>query len=68
MHFGPGRTLFRKRKSRGVAGQDETVLDWFKIQTGSLGVAVPTDHKFATRKSLSIADLKGEPRNVPSGA
>ncbi|CAN7349384.1 LysR substrate-binding domain-containing protein [Variovorax sp. LjRoot178] len=61
MHFGPGRTMFRKRKSDGVAGQDETVLDWFKIQTGSLGVAVPTDHKFANRKSLSIADLKGEP-------
>jgi DNA-binding transcriptional LysR family regulator len=61
MHFGPGRTLFRKRKNDGVAGQDETVLDWFKIQTGSLSVAVPTDHKFAARKSLSITDLNGEP-------
>ncbi|HYF20932.1 MAG TPA: LysR family substrate-binding domain-containing protein, partial [Ramlibacter sp.] len=61
MHFGPGRTMFRKRKSESVAGQDETVLDWFKIQTGSLGVAVPVDHRFASRKSLSIADLKDQP-------
>lgn len=60
MHFGPGRTFFRKRKNDGVAGQDETVLEWFKIQTGSLGVAVPIDHRFAQRKSLGIDDLNGE--------
>lgn len=61
MHFGPGHALVRQRKDGGVAGQDETVLDMFKIQSGSLGVAVPTEHKFAKKKSLTIADLKGEP-------
>jgi DNA-binding transcriptional LysR family regulator len=58
MHFGPGRALVRKRKSTpGVAGQDETVLDWIKIQNGSLGVAVPVDHRLAKRKSVTFADL-----------
>jgi len=61
MHFGPGRALARKRHSAGVAGQDETVLDWFRIQTGGLGVAVPNDHRLARKKSVTIADLAGEP-------
>lgn len=61
MHFGPGRALLRKRKNGGVAGQDETVLDWIRIQTGSLGVAVPVGHRLAKKKSVSIADLAGEP-------
>jgi DNA-binding transcriptional LysR family regulator len=61
MHFGPTYSLQRKQRADGVSGQDEAVLDWHEIQTGGLGVAVPTDHRFAKRQSLSIAELKGEP-------
>lgn len=60
MHFGPGRALSRKRPSTGVAAQDEAVLDWVKIQTGALGVAVPNDHRLARRKSVTLADLAKE--------
>lgn len=60
MHLGPGRAASQVR--RGGAGNDnsQTVLDWYRIQTGGLGVAVPNDHPLANRKSLSIADLAGE--------
>lgn len=62
MHFGPGRALLRKRKNApSVAGQDETVLDWMKIQSGSLGVAVPVDHHLAKKKSVTFTDLIHEP-------
>lgn len=60
MHFGPGRALSRKRTGAGVAAQDEVVLDWFKIQTGALGVAVPKDHSLAQHTSLTLADLAHE--------
>jgi DNA-binding transcriptional LysR family regulator len=60
MHFGPGRALLRKRRGEHVEGQDETVLDWYRIQTGGLGVAVANDHPLAKRKSLTLADLAGE--------
>lgn len=60
MHFGPGRTLSRKRPSSSAAALDEAVLEWFKIQTGSLGVAVPNDHRLARRKSVTLADLAKE--------
>jgi len=61
MHFGPGRALLRKRRGEGETAQDDTVLDWVRIQTGGLGVAVPKDHRLAQRKSLTLADLAGEP-------
>jgi DNA-binding transcriptional LysR family regulator len=60
MHFGPGRALLRKRRGEHVQGQDETVLDWHRIQTGGLGVAVANDHPLAKRKSVTLADLAGE--------
>ena len=60
MHFGPGRALLRKRRGEGETAQDDTVLDWFRIQTGGLGVAVPNDHRLAKRKSLTLGDLAGE--------
>ena len=61
MHFGPGRALLRKRRGEGETAQDDTVLDWVRIQTGGLGVAVPKEHRLANRKSLALADLAGEP-------
>jgi DNA-binding transcriptional LysR family regulator len=60
MHFGPGRALLRKKRAAGAEGPDDIVLDWIRVQTGGLGIAVPSDHRFAQRKSLTIADLAGE--------
>ena len=60
MHFGPGRVKVRKGPGSTMLSQDETVLDWFHIQTGSLGAALPNDHRLAQRKSVTLADLAGE--------
>jgi len=60
MHFGPGRALLRKKRTAGSEGPADIVLDWVRIQNGGLGIAVPADHRFAQRKSLTIADLAGE--------
>jgi DNA-binding transcriptional LysR family regulator len=60
MHFGPGRASLRKRRGEDGQGQDDTVLDWFRIQTGSLAVAVANDHPLAKKKSATIADLASE--------
>jgi len=60
MHFGPGRALLGKRRGSAETGQDETVLDWIRIQTGGLAVAVPNDHRLAKLKSVKLADLTEE--------
>ncbi|MBU3738134.1 MAG: LysR family transcriptional regulator [Rhodoferax sp.] len=60
MHFGPGRTMLRKRRGELVQGTNETVLDWIRIQAGGLGVAMANDHALAKRKSVTLADLAGE--------
>jgi DNA-binding transcriptional LysR family regulator len=60
MHFGPRSTLLRKKRGDNVLAQDETVLDWFRIQTGSLGVVMPRDHPLAGSKSLTLGELAAE--------
>jgi DNA-binding transcriptional LysR family regulator len=60
MHFGPGRVLSRKKPNISVAAQDEAVLDWFKIQTGSLGVAMTNDHPLAKNTLLTLEHLAAE--------
>ena len=61
MHFAPGKVKMRKGgPGVGMVLQDETVLEWFRIQTGVLGAAFPTDHRLAQRKSVTLADLAGE--------
>lgn len=60
MHLGPGRALQRMRGGTHLQKHDETVLDWFRIQTGGLGVAMANDHPLAKRKSATIADLANE--------
>jgi DNA-binding transcriptional LysR family regulator len=60
MHFGPKPPLLRKNRGDGVMAQDETVLDWLKIQTGGLGAVVPSDHRLAGRQSVTLAELAGE--------
>lgn len=60
MHFGPKPELLRKKRGAGGLSQDETVLDWFRIQTGGLGVVMPNDHRLARRKSVNLAELAPE--------
>jgi DNA-binding transcriptional LysR family regulator len=60
MHFGPRPALLRKRRSDGMQAQDDTVLDWFRIQNGSLGAVVPNDHWLAGRKSVTLEELAQE--------
>ena len=60
MHFGPRPALLRKQRSSGAVTRDETVLDWLRIESGGLGVAFPVDHRFARRKSVSLAELASE--------
>lgn len=60
MHFGPGRTVARKHRDGEESTQDETLLDWFRIQSGGLGVAMSQDNPLARRASLTLADLAHE--------
>src|SRR5437762_2985482 len=60
MHFGPRSDVARRKKSGIAQAQDETVLDRFRIQSGGLGVVVPSDHPLARRKSVSLAELASE--------
>ncbi len=60
MHFGPHPVLLRKKRSEAAPGQDQTILDWFEIQTGGLGAIVPNDHRLAKKKSVSLAELAQE--------
>lgn len=69
MHFGPNSEVLPSKRSRSsLNGQAGAVLDWLPIQTGKLGVVVPSDHRLARRKSVHLADLIGEPFiSVPRG-
>lgn len=60
MHIGPKPVPQRRMRADGVLAQDETVLDWTCIQTGTLGVIVPRDHPFASRKSVGLDELAKE--------
>jgi DNA-binding transcriptional LysR family regulator len=68
MHLGPRAAVLRKRRSGDALAQDEIVLDWFRIQNFGLGVALPSDHPLARRKSLELADLATEQFIVVPGA
>jgi DNA-binding transcriptional LysR family regulator len=60
MHLGPNPRQTRKRRTEVVPNRDGAVLDFVRIQTGGLGVAVPTDHRFAAKKSIALEDLAEE--------
>ncbi|CAG9232845.1 LysR family transcriptional regulator [Paraburkholderia sabiae] len=60
MHFGPSPILTCGKRGDSVFAQDQTILEWIRIQTGELGVVVPADHPFATRQSVALAELGGE--------
>jgi DNA-binding transcriptional LysR family regulator len=60
MHVGANPSSTRKRRTEVIAERDGTVLDSVRIQTNSLGVAVPTDHRLAAKKSVILEDLAEE--------
>jgi DNA-binding transcriptional LysR family regulator len=62
MHFGPRSSILRRRRKDGpqTQDQDHADLDWLRIQTGGLGVAMPNDHPLAKRKSVTLAELGDE--------
>ncbi|HSV83092.1 MAG TPA: LysR substrate-binding domain-containing protein [Ramlibacter sp.] len=68
MHFGPRAAVLRKQRSGDATAQDEAVLDWFRIQNCGLGVALPSDHPLARRKSIELAELASEQFIVVPGS
>jgi DNA-binding transcriptional LysR family regulator len=60
MHFGPNQGLFGKQRTEGNPAWDETALDFVHIQTGSIGVAMPLEHRFANREFVTLEDLADE--------
>lgn len=68
MHFGPRADVLRKQRKGGALAQDQTVLDWFRIQNCGLGVAFTSDHRLAHRKSINLAELAAEQFIVVPGA
>lgn len=68
MHFGPRAAVLRKQRSAETLAQDQTVLDWFRIQNCGLGVALPSDHRLARRKSIGLAELASEQFIVVPGS
>ncbi len=67
MHLGPRAAVLRKKRSATLA-PDEAMLDWFRIQTCGLGVAVPSDHRLARRKSVALEELAEEQFIVVPGS
>lgn len=59
MHFGPSPHPGKRRTEINME-REGIVLDSICIQTGSLGVAVPNDHRLAKRKSVTLKDLADE--------
>lgn len=68
MHLGPRSAVLRKQRSGHALAQDETVLDWFRIQNCGLGVALPSDHRLAQRKRIELAELAHEQFIVVPGS
>ncbi|WP_288831018.1 LysR substrate-binding domain-containing protein [uncultured Paraburkholderia sp.] len=60
MHFGPDPALSCDKHGDSVLAQDQTVLEWIRIQSGELGVVVPADHPLAKRPSVALAELGNE--------
>jgi hypothetical protein len=60
MHVRPSSNPIRKRHSEIISSRDGTVLDVIQIQENKLGLAVSTDHRFATKESVSFEELADE--------
>jgi DNA-binding transcriptional LysR family regulator len=60
MHFGPDPALSYDKHGDSALAQDQTVLEWIRIQSGELGVVVPADHPLAKKPSVALAELGNE--------
>jgi DNA-binding transcriptional LysR family regulator len=60
MHYGPNPTQVRKRRTEVVSDRDGTVLNYVRIQTNTLGVAVPIEHRLAQKRSVTLEELAEE--------
>jgi DNA-binding transcriptional LysR family regulator len=60
MHFGVHAMLSRRRRGNGEQMHDPSTLDWYRIQTGGLGVVMPSDHHLARQRTLTLAELADE--------
>lgn len=60
MHFGVHSMPPRAKRGEATQAQERTALDWYRIQTGGLGVVMPKEHRLARKKSLSLAELAEE--------
>lgn len=68
MHFGPRAAVLRKHRGAQSLAQDEALMDWFRIQSYGLGVAVPSDHALAQRGSVALGELADEQFIVVPGS
>lgn len=59
MHLAPATTIAR-RKNAAAPSQEDAALERLRIQTGGLGVVVPSDHPLAHKKSVTLAQLRDE--------
>lgn len=61
LHFGPPSDdkLLKSRK-KGVPAHKREMLDMFHIQSGTLGVIVPSEHRLAEREHVALKDLANE--------
>ena len=60
MHFGVHATPPRRKRGDADTAAQSGSLDWYRIQTGGLGVVMPADHPLARKKSLTLAELAKE--------
>jgi DNA-binding transcriptional LysR family regulator len=60
MHVGPSSDPIRKRHTEIISSRDGSVLDVIHIQENMLGVAVSTDHRFATKEFVRFDELADE--------
>lgn len=61
MHFGEMLPAAKSRRQLAILpSQDASVLDWFTIESGNLGVIMEKGHRLASRKHLSALDLADE--------
>lgn len=60
MHFGARPSPIDRARDPDGPAQDDALLDWIPIQTGTLGVVLPRHHHLARRASLRLAELAHE--------
>lgn len=60
MHFGTLENAAMQQGRHLLPMQDESILDWFTIETGCLGVVMEKSHALSGREYLTVQDLAQE--------